>query len=351
MEYKHLKFEIKALNDAGEFEGYAAVKGNIDAYGDIIQNGAFKRTIRNKKSFPILFMHDPAKPVGLSTFMKEDEKGLFTRGQLDLSTELGKMVHSGLKMGYIDSMSIGYKVIQDDMDKRGNRLLKEIKLLEYSLITKGFAANELAMVSGFKSMPDYDSLQRRIKELEEKESPMDIEIVLDRIEDLEEEIKSLKQELADSLESTRPTQDSDDSTLEEKMVIGAADLPLASRDREWDGPKAKQRIFEWAGGVDFSPDKAKRAFFWVDGDPKNRGSYKLPFADVIDGKLMAIPRALSAVQGALDGARGGVEGISGADKGKIMQRVNAYKNRMGDDEKSIEDIILIEFKKFIKEVK
>lgn len=349
MEYKHLKFEIKALNDAGEFEGYAAVKGNIDAYGDIIQNGAFKRTIRNKKSFPILFMHDPAKPVGLSTFMKEDEKGLFTRGQLDLSTEMGKMVHSGLKMGYIDSMSIGYKVIQDDMDKRGNRLLKEIKLLEYSLITKGFAANDMALVSGFKSTHEYDSINRRLKQLEEKgDSPMELDQLLDRIEELEEEVKSLKDLLADSLESTRPTQDSDDSTLEEKMVIGAADLPLASRDREWDGPKAKQRIFEWAGGVDFDPAKAKRGFFWVEGDPKNRGSYKLPFADVIDGKLVAVPRALSAVQGALDGARGGVEGISGADKGKIMQRVNAYKNRMGD--KAIEDFIL-EFKKYIKEVK
>jgi HK97 family phage prohead protease len=358
MEYKHLKFEIKALNDAGEFEGYAAVKGNVDSYGDVIQNGAFKRTIRNKKNFPILFMHDPSKPVGLSSYMQEDERGLFTRGQLDLSTELGRMVHSGLKMGYIDSMSIGYKVVQDDMDKRGNRLLKEIKLLEYSLITKGFAANELALVSGFKSTHDYDSLSRRLKQLEEKDKgdpPVDLDILVDRIEDLEEEIKSLKEILADSPQGTRPflmPQDSDDSTLEMKRAVsGAADLPLASRDHEWDGPAAKKRIFDWAGGDDFSPDKAKRAFFYYNPDaPKLKGSYKLPFADVIDGKLVAVPRALSAVQGALDGARGGVDGISAEDKAKIMAKVNAYKKRMGDGDKFDVDVLkaLSDLNKFLR---
>ena len=47
MEYKDLRFEIKSLNDVGEFEGYAAYKGNTDAYNDVIEHGAFKRTIRS----------------------------------------------------------------------------------------------------------------------------------------------------------------------------------------------------------------------------------------------------------------------------------------------------------------
>ena len=174
VEYKDLRFKIKALNDAGEFEGYAAYKGNVDSYGDIIENGAFKRTIRNRKSFPILFMHDPAQPIGLSTFMKEDERGLFTKGKLDIEgNDIARRVYSGLKNGYIDSMSIGYKVVQDDMNKRGNRILKEIKLLEYSLITKGFAANDMALVSGFKSTHDYNHILQRIAHLEEKRQEED----------------------------------------------------------------------------------------------------------------------------------------------------------------------------------
>lgn len=340
MEYKHLKFQIKALSDQGEFEGYAAYKGNVDSYNEIIDHGAFKRTIRAKRQVPILFMHDPSKPVGLSTYMQEDEKGLFTRGQLDLNTELGRSVYSGLKMGYIDSMSIGFNVVKDDMNKKGNRILKEIKLLEYSLITKGFAANDMALVSGFKSTQDYDSLLKRVRQLEEQQyksdvgeddPPMDMDL-LRRIADLEEEVKYLK-ELADSSEDTRPflmPSDPDESTLEIKSVIGASDLPIASKDREWDGPAAKKRIFEMAGD-DMS--KAKRAFFWVDGDPEAKGSYKLPFADVIDSKLQVVPRALSAVEGALNGARGGVEGIPDADKKAIMAKVNAYKKRMGDEPK------------------
>lgn len=354
MEYKHLKFEIKALNDQGEFEGYAAVKGNVDAYGDIIENGAFKRTIRAKRAVPILFMHDPSKPVGLSTYMQEDDKGLYTRGRLDLSTELGKMVYSGLKMGYIDSMSIGYNVIQDDVNKRGNRLLKEIKLLEYSLITKGFAANELALVSGFKSTHDYDSLLKRIKQLEEQQyksdkgendPPVD---VLQRLTYLEEEVKYLNERLADSSEDTRPflmPQDSSEDTLELKSVIGASDLPVVKGD--WDGPAAEKRIWEWA---DEDVSKVKRAYFWVDGDPEKKSSYKLPFADVRDGKLVAISNALSAVKGALNGARGGVEGIGDADKKRIMAKVEAYEKRMGDEPKMDAALMGVfnDFKKYLR---
>lgn len=364
MEYKHLRFEIKALNDQGEFEGYAAVKGNVDAYGDIIENGAFKRTIRAKRQVPILFMHDPSKPVGLSTYMQEDEKGLYTRGKLDVEgNETAKLVYSGLKAGYIDGLSIGYNVIQDGVNKRGNRLLKEIKLLEYSLITKGFAANELAMVSGFKSSHDYD---RRLRELEdelkkrksdedEEDMPMDkfhkrISDIEDRMDDLEEQIKACVRNMnksADSPEGTRPffmPSDSDESTLEMKSVIGASDLPVVKGD--WDGPAAEKRIWEWADG-DIS--KVKRSYFWVDGDPKNKSAYKLPFADVREGNLVAISNALSAVKGALDGARGGVQGIPDADKKRIMAKVDAYQKRLSDEEKAF--FALQEFKKYLKEVK
>lgn len=147
MEYKH--FKIKSFDEEkGIFEGYCAVKGNVDQYGEIIQDGAFDQA--EGKTFPILFMHDPAKPVGLSTFVKEDDHGLYTRGQLDLDTELGRMVYSGIQKGYIDCMSIGYTVDKDNMNKKGNRLLEKVTLLEYSLITRNFAANSEARLTGYK---------------------------------------------------------------------------------------------------------------------------------------------------------------------------------------------------------
>lgn len=46
--------ELKAAPDAGAdsmtFSGYGAVFGNMDAYGDVIANGAFTKTIADFKT-------------------------------------------------------------------------------------------------------------------------------------------------------------------------------------------------------------------------------------------------------------------------------------------------------------
>lgn len=122
--------------------------------------------------------------------------------------------------------------------------------------------------------------------------------------------------------------------MEAKAVGGSSDLPIAPKDHQWDGPAAKKRIFEYAGGDKFSPAKARKGFFFYDEAKENeKTAYKLPFADVIDGKLMAVPRALKAVQGALHGARGTGVDIPAEDKDRIQKKLNAYKKRMGEDTK------------------
>ena len=65
MEHKATTVEIKTAAD-GTFEGYAAVFGNVDSYGDIIQPGAFTKTIQERRSqIKILWNHDSfAPPVG-----------------------------------------------------------------------------------------------------------------------------------------------------------------------------------------------------------------------------------------------------------------------------------------------
>ncbi|RMD64633.1 hypothetical protein D6833_04175 [Candidatus Parcubacteria bacterium] len=79
--------------------------------------------------------------------------------------------------------------------------------------------------------------------------------------------------------------------------VGAKrDLPIASTERAWDGSAARGRIFAWAGWDDNpQPSKARRAFLAYDAEePELKGSYKLPFADVVDGVLKAIPSGLRA---------------------------------------------------------
>ncbi|OHD19792.1 MAG: hypothetical protein A2Y38_22435 [Spirochaetes bacterium GWB1_59_5] len=108
-------------------------------------------------------------------------------------------------------------------------------------------------------------------------------------------------------------------------------LPLADKSQEWDGAAAEQRLQAWASS-DGSGDKEKmdwekyaKAFMSVDSANKESlDGYKLPYADVIDGELKAVPAALSAIRGALSGARGGVDLPAGVTKEEILAKVDSY---------------------------
>jgi HK97 family phage prohead protease len=85
--------------------------------------------------------------------------------------------------------------------------------------------------------------------------------------------------------------------------VGASrDLPVDEAD-SWDGPAAAKRMLDEAGFDGDSPDvaKASRGFLIHDAaNPLLRGSYKLPFADIIGGELKAIKAGVSAAKGRLD---------------------------------------------------
>jgi HK97 family phage prohead protease len=78
--------------------------------------------------------------------------------------------------------------------------------------------------------------------------------------------------------------------------VGASrNLPVADGDPAWDGDAAKARIFEKAGFDGDSPDSswARKAFLCYDAAAPNlKGSYKLPFADVVDGRLTVVPAGI-----------------------------------------------------------
>lgn len=142
---KDFGLEVKSLLDDGSFSGYAAVFGNIDNHGDIITKGAFSRTLSlweaKGRQVPILWQHDPEKPIGVTTVMEEDERGLRIEGKLFLDVQLAREAHALLKGGALGGLSIGYKAVKADWQGK-NRVLKEIKLFENSLVT--FPSNESA---------------------------------------------------------------------------------------------------------------------------------------------------------------------------------------------------------------
>lgn len=117
---------------------------------------------------------------------------------------------------------------------------------------------------------------------------------------------------------------------------GWSDMPVADVDHAWDGDAARKRVWDWADG-DFR--QYRRAFLWSDAArPEQKNSYKLPIADVVDGTLTIIPRAVNAVAAVLGGARGGVD-IPDADMDAVQRIVNRIQARwqsttasVGEDE-------------------
>ena len=117
-----------------------------------------------------------------------------------------------------------------------------------------------------------------------------------------------------------------------RSATGASDLPIAPRDTTWDAAAADKRVQEYAGGKDnMDWEKYAKAFFYVDETNKELlGSYKLGFADVIDGSLVAVPKGIFAVAGVLNGARGGAD-IPESDAMEIKDKVSAYYARLAKE--------------------
>lgn len=150
MTTKDFKFELKAMSEDGTFEGYLSVFDVVDRGGDLVEKGAFSKTIKEAPGgfVPMLWQHDEKKPIG-KLYLSEDDYGLKVRGELSLGVAQADEAYKLLKDGVVRGLSIGYKAIRKQMDK-GVRHLKEIALFEGSVVT--FPMLPLAQVTAVKDM-------------------------------------------------------------------------------------------------------------------------------------------------------------------------------------------------------
>ncbi|MDG4665936.1 hypothetical protein [Mycobacterium sp. 236(2023)] len=113
-------------------------------------------------------------------------------------------------------------------------------------------------------------------------------------------------------------------------VTAFQDFPLADRDREWDGSAAEKRVRKWADATDEPNQKYRDAHVWYDQENKdNFTGYKLLVADVIDGKLRAVPRGVMAAGAIMQGGRGGVD-LPEKDIDRVKSHLAKYYKKMGD---------------------
>lgn len=155
-------FEIKSLDTMpnGEMfiEGYGAIFGNVDSYEDIIEKGAFSKTLsENKGRIAFCYQHEIDEPIGKIEDIKEDNIGLWLRVRISDACE---EIKTKLKEGILKEMSVGFQTIVSQYDENTDiRTIKEVKLWEVSLVT--IAANPLAVVMQLKSLQEKEDYIER----------------------------------------------------------------------------------------------------------------------------------------------------------------------------------------------
>jgi uncharacterized protein len=148
MQNKSFRLELKSLSQEGKFLGMASTFGNVDLGGDIVEAGAFSRTLAHKGGeLPLLWQHDTKQPIGLVKAV-ETRSGLEVSGELVMQTSKAQEAYALMKRGVLKGLSIGFDVVRDTV-ANGVRHLHELKLYEISLVT--FPMNEMATVSNVKS--------------------------------------------------------------------------------------------------------------------------------------------------------------------------------------------------------
>lgn len=159
---------VKAVEDAGTFEGYASVWGVRDTYNEVVMPGAFTESlVRHKRegSKPLmLWQHNPDEPIGIWNDLAEDNKGLWGKGQL-LTPGVRRADEAliMLKAGAIQGLSIGYREVDTSPATAGEpRKLIKLDLEEVSIVS--FPANRRARVDAVKGEQKLMDFARRLRD-------------------------------------------------------------------------------------------------------------------------------------------------------------------------------------------
>lgn len=219
----HTQFEIREEAEGMRFSGYAAVFNSPSEplpFTEVIERGAFHKTLRSKNDVKFLWNHDSGEILG-STRAKtlaliEDERGLRVEGLLP-NTSRGRDVAELLRRGDVDSMSFGFSVPAggDDWSKDGSqRTLKSVRLHEVSLV----AFPAYPGTAGLQSVRGLDKIAQRAEV--DPDQLADAWIKVEEGQSLSEEEGRLLKQVVDALvpqaEQLEETESPDLSMLELK---------------------------------------------------------------------------------------------------------------------------------------
>lgn len=146
---------FKLDGESGVFTGYASIFGNRDHGGDVVERGAFARTLAERQPQKLIkVFRNHRDPVGMPLEMREDETGLWVRGQLNLDKPAGRETLAELKSGELSHMSFAYDVVKAERgeDSTGRPITKLLDLELYEVGPVYWPMNDAARIESVKSI-------------------------------------------------------------------------------------------------------------------------------------------------------------------------------------------------------
>lgn len=241
--YKNLNQGITDVDvKKGIVTGYFSSFGNMDSDGDVIQKGAFTKTINeNFNRVRHLLDHDATKAVGKILSLTEDNKGLYYESKAGRHT-LGRDFLLMVEDGLINEHSIGFVTIKQKNMGNYNEI-SEVKLYEGSSL-QGWGANEMTPITGMKSQENISKMMDNIlnaikngKYTDETFAKLELQLL-----QLHKELESFKEvsvdtpepsedkscitvtiEIEDTHEESYPTED---EAMPEDEVMPSEEMPM-----------------------------------------------------------------------------------------------------------------------------
>lgn len=197
MIYKDIRTEVKDIDDKGVVTMYVSAFGNRDSDSDVIQKGAYAKTIQeNMKRIKHLKNHKRDMSLGYPIEMTEDDYGLKVVSKMNLDKQIAKDTYSDYKFfadgGRTLEHSVAIDVVKDEIDReREVRIIREVKLAEYSTLDF-WGANENTPMVDIKSEKDAIDTINVLNEMLKKGNYSD-----EKFRNIESTINKLKALLTD----------------------------------------------------------------------------------------------------------------------------------------------------------
>jgi len=227
---KSVKMVLKQdTEEKGIIEGQLITHSVIDSYGDYFDRQALDKVNKDKTYF-LLHMHEWSKELGTLKVYQDEKGNLKFTAKLDLSTDENgnainkdaQKVYSMMKSGANYEMSVGgflkqreYGKVQTDKGEVDARIIKEIEVVEGSVVLKGAVPDAtVETVKGNKNINKNnkgdDNMPKNIEDLEKgmkqntediKKANEDLTGALKKNKELEEKIEKANEELGKMAET------------------------------------------------------------------------------------------------------------------------------------------------------